>query len=778
MKANLLKILISFSALFAAHSSRECGYSPYQEWFRVTCFDSNFLNFEELNAFTLTTDYFNGPVMNEQYQWRQNIDQWYEYCSDKSVRREDIRIALYDNGNADVQTNPFVRFLKENKPEAYTYMRELLLFGDSKDDETADERFRKNWLDFSDPDSYYWGEGGYARSFEFHWPRVEANLNACNDPFIKKRWAYQALVSAFYQDRPEKIKELFGKYFTRENRTWIDNSAQHYFAQVSPNCQELLLECVIHGYDKQFRNIDLINGMSKDNEQWVQALPDTTKSYYYFVKGLREFGRGLPYLKKVYELNRSNRYLDFLINREVNKIEDWLLASQVISTKEYFESYNWEEDEESNLGSDKRYAAEVLSFVRSIKSKSLFRDMVVVYLESLLGKGTSKFNPELYKNEENQYVQARILDFLINFKKKSSTGEYRKDLLYIFENVDKIDRNKIDYYWYYNEEEEFPSRFMRQQVARRLGAFMTGFKEHRIEGFLLSAKSTFPQNDSGPFYGGTPYINLYEHAEPEECVQLAQIIMSDSDDEYWTFLKKDEMNHFKIHYCSSYRGSPKGQYDAIKILDIAAQKYVSRFQYEEALKVYEKFPKEYWESTCEEMPFIVNVHNPRGPVPVTEAGYFNKLAFLKQFIEYKKQLEKNPKDAILNFYVANAYLSMSKLGCLWYIACPYNSIDIYEEERQSQFTKKAVEHYNRLVKFSGDAELKSASLLALHWLGKLNQAELNRNDHALYKEVLWNCDRYQNYLSSATKSFTSVYAWGQEKRILRKFQGFERYNSY
>ena len=65
MKAALKKVLISIVALLSSYTSQECADYPYFEFFRISSFDPNFLNFDELNAFTYNSDYYNGSVESE-----------------------------------------------------------------------------------------------------------------------------------------------------------------------------------------------------------------------------------------------------------------------------------------------------------------------------------------------------------------------------------------------------------------------------------------------------------------------------------------------------------------------------------------------------------------------------------------------------------------------------------------------------------------------------------------------------------------------------------------
>jgi hypothetical protein len=783
MKVFLKRILSSCLFLLAHFYSLGCVYSPYENEFRITSFDANFINFRELNAFCFNSDYLNEDISEEKYNWSQNIDQWYNYCQSPTVKKEDIYHALYGGKPVDVKYNTFINYIQKNKKEAYRYLQELL--NPSGKNFTPDKRtvFKERWDAFATQKHYYYSDSYAfdAASIEFTVPHVLNNITNCKDSFVAKRWAYQGVVYAYYQGHHKVVKDLFEKYFTRKNRTWIDNSAQHYYALVSENSKALMLECIIHGYDKMTRNLELLKYAEGFNENFAMSLDDTTRSYYYFVKGVREYGRGLSHLKNIYRLNPKNKYFDFLINREVNKIENWLLSPSVISEKGYFSDQQERESVRNNYYNDVLYTKEFLEFMKSINKKTLFHEIAIAYTEYLLGIKNSQFNPEKYRNKNSQYVQAKIVDFLINFDKKSASGEYKKDLIYIFNHVDSIDREKPvfgrDGYGDYNDYQE-SIKYMRQQLARNLGIFIMKRKKHKAEGFLLTGKSMLPQNQWSPFFGQSIYVNIYDKAYIDDCIEILKILSIKRPDEYIRFLQKDEMHHEKIHYCNDFKGSQEGTYDTIKIQDILGQKYVSEEKFEKALEVYKRFPSQYWENACEEMPFVVNINQSRTPFGYKDMTYFNKLTFLEQLVDYLKILKKNPNDALINYYVANAYYSVSLSGCFWYIACPYNNSENFNEARESFFFDKATYHFEKVLKNSNNESIVSASIICLNWMGKLNQKALNNKTYKIYQDMRGNCDLYAQYLHNLSNSYRSTVNVKSIKSPLVKFRDFDRKNVY
>ncbi|MFM7021858.1 MAG: hypothetical protein ACKOXB_02690 [Flavobacteriales bacterium] len=757
MKVYLKKCFLSSALVVASTLVSACSFYPCDNEFRINNFDINFLNIKELNAFGLQSDYLNGNYADENYDWRQNIDQWFKYCNSTQIKKEDIYNALYKKTDFSIDNNPFIKYIYKHKKEAYTYLNNLLSLDAKKTLSKAEKiKFHSIWDEFAGGDYYFYFSEEGPESQEFSFPAIQKNIDHCKDAFIQQRWAYQGIVRAFYSGNKKLVTDLFNKHFSRKNKSWIDNSAQHYLALVSDNKDELMLDCIIHGYDKLTRNIELITYSKSFNDSFAATLDDTTKSYYYFVKGLREFGRGLPYLEKIKSLHPKNKYFDFLLNREINKIEDWLLKPAIVSSTGYYYGYQEECEKKAlkdNWERDKAYAGDFLSFLLSINKKTLYHEMLIAYLEHLMGIKTHRFNPEKYKNVKNQYVQARIIDFMINFEKKSATGTYQKDLLFIFNNADAIKRND-PYYNDYDHVPDLKNAHMRQQLARNLGYFMTKFKKHRAEGFLLSGKSNLPQNEGYPFCGQSIYINLYEKADISDCFKIIEILKDKSNNAYLQFLQEDNIHHEKIHYCNEgYSSSKEGEYDTLKIYDIVAQKYVNQLQFQKAVEIYEKFPAEYWNYSCEESPFVVNTHNPKRPYLTAKMNYFNKLTFLQQLVQHQKDLQKNPNNILLNFYVANAFYSLSENGCFWYASCPYHYSQENYNINNSFFLKKSAAHFNKILRLSKNLGMRYMSYVALSMMDEVHlKSQKDKNN--LREEFTYTyCDTYAQYLDQISNAY-------------------------
>jgi len=97
----------------------------------------------------------------------------------------------------------------------------------------------------------------------------------------------------------------------------------------------------------------------------------------YAYASVQKVGKNLDWLKEIYANAPNSRILDFLLLREINKIEDWVYTpyyTNWLPAIEQMGSY-WNDDLESKINTltlrarsekDRLYAAEVLNFLHTV----------------------------------------------------------------------------------------------------------------------------------------------------------------------------------------------------------------------------------------------------------------------------------------------------------------------------------------------------------------------------------------------------------------------------
>jgi hypothetical protein len=279
-----------------------------------------------------------------------------------------------------------------------------------------------------------------------------------------------------------------------------------------------------------------------------------------------------------------------------------------------------------------------------------------------------------------------------------------------------------------------------------MGMFMTQFPEVAHEGYLIASKGLLPANTHNPFFGQNYYVNLYHRASKEVIWNTIKFFESPKTNDYQNFLAVNNGYTYGGSYMYDFREKSESDFDFLKIKDILAQRYVVEGNYEEAIKIYKKFPQKYWKEVFGENPFNLNFYNLSNPFHATQKA-FNKLTFLEQLVRFRVEHQKNPKDPYLNYYLANAYFSMTSSGGFWYISQPYNYVSSNNIEAISKNMAKSISYYENVIKYSKDENLVAVASFALKYTNTLKKNLLSKSQQDMLRETASKCDLYNQYLS-------------------------------
>jgi hypothetical protein len=167
-----------------------------------------------------------------------------------------------------------------------------------------------------------------------------------------------------------------------------------------------------------------------------------------------------------------------------------------------------------------------------------------------------------------------------------------------------------------------------------------------------------------------------------------------------------------------------------------------------------------------------NIYNPKNYIKSDKKVYFNKLTFLQQFVKYQNSLAKKPNDVLLNFYIANAYYSLSQNGCFWYLSSPYHFSTEDYTVSNSYFLNLSAKYYYRILKISKNKKYRNASYLALNFM--LDSKSLDKkNLDKLSREFEYeSCETYVKFLKSLAHKFKASKNINAHKITLHHFKNF------
>jgi len=198
--------------------------------------------------------------------------------------------------------------------------------------------------------------------------RLEKQVSIENDPFLKKKYAYQFLKIAFYADARSAFLKTFNDYFKRDTSVlhwWATHykavilgrqgeadSANYLHARVFSNSPSKMFASKQH-FSR--RNLDATLALATSNEERADVL---------MLAAVINPGRVKALIEEIHGLDPDHPNLPLLIAREINKIEDWLgttkYCHEPVMTRE------WNNDYLENWQSDFQYALEFRKFIRQL----------------------------------------------------------------------------------------------------------------------------------------------------------------------------------------------------------------------------------------------------------------------------------------------------------------------------------------------------------------------------------------------------------------------------
>lgn len=193
-------------------------------------------------------------------------------------------------------------------------------------------------------------------------------LGSETNPFLKKKYAFQVLRASFYASFGNVFNETYNAYFRDvKEKSVLDWWALHYKSVLTKEPDSAnYYHALVFNHASAKRYISRLH-FSRENLDATLALAqnDEERADIYVLASAINPGRGLEYLKKVYELAPDHRQLPLLVGREVNKLEDWLgttkFANASIATDQWGQNPIME-----NWQSDFEYLSEVIAALQQM----------------------------------------------------------------------------------------------------------------------------------------------------------------------------------------------------------------------------------------------------------------------------------------------------------------------------------------------------------------------------------------------------------------------------
>lgn len=706
-----------------------CGPGPYVDETRVQLYHSSINVSKNLYPFFYSPYHLNSFFSEyneaEYFLPHENLIEWNNYAGG-NVQLTEIYKFIYktpvdklsDSDNFSKFDNSFVKKLLSDNKE---YVLKYITF--AKEVEIELNSY-KGWLQTFD---------------EIKIDKLIARANriiyVTDDDFIKQRYSYQVIVMLRYIKKYEEAIKFYEQNFlttTTDNESLIKYWALSHVAF----CKEKmnLDKEAQKDYLTVFYNVDLKKryAYSMTNldfiEDFYDELNEEQKYSYLILKQLRNPGQALNYLPAIAQHGTDNQSFILLMNREVNKLDDWILSRQYSNFDSFFQT-----------ASDENYLIQFITFTEDIlntsseKNKPMWQLMLshLYFLENNPVKAEhfiNKIDTTLLVTNELE-LQYHIEKILVNSIKSGKYTNQRAELLYQDLNYILSDSTYI-----------LSESKLLQSVFKSLYHSFKSTNQHDIAAIVLSFKisADFGYNYSWwTFYSPKLYLDRYGNTQQIE--NFMQIVDNKGT------------NNFEKLMLKNYE-----DYNENEFYDLLGTIKFREGDLNEALVYYKKVDTNYYNTSyftwyLETNPymneFITEYEDLLSP------NYNQKAYFIETLITKtnKYNAASGKKKGKLALELANAYYNMSYYGNSWYYSSYGWSIhkdnlyyQYYNNEINDNYQtcSTAFEYYDAAIKYSKKLDKALAYFLAASVKTQIDA----HNSQFYYYDSLYN-NKDNNYFN-------------------------------
>ena len=681
MKRYLIFTIILLSNLSKLFS---CGYSPYGEDVRYSLFFPEYFNYQDFSAFNYNSSSF-GFDYQYQNDYESNVYDWFNYTH-KKVSIDEINECLNTLTITDINsnsTNQFVQYLFKNN---YKNVIQYLI--------TA-----KNCEDYNtfDKDDSWERKGEIKLNHADFLDKLSKLIEAEKSRYLKRKYAFLCIRTAYYIGNYNLIKDLFEKHFAQNKKDYLFYWALFFNSFQNKNASIDIANIMAYSPEKNYacyyyfhNEFNLVDALSK-------AKSNTDIANVYAFASVQRLEPNLNYLEKIYANSNKSRILDFLLLREINKIEDWVYTPYYtnylpsIEFSEYWWSENSHEIQSTatlraRSEKDRLYAKQVLQFINAIdyskiKDVSLWKaaQIQLLFITRNYDACLSKIDSyqKRYANEKvcSQIEKIKALCIISNQEvgKAKIKDEVKPIILKYL--------NDGHFLFSIGRELEF-----RGNLPDALAFIAYGNKKIINESYNdCYTNSVFWQGNRLKNSGNLKYF--YEYFDYLDFVYSAdelQIAINKLDSKI-----EDDFN--KIIYSQLLN-------DKNYLKDLLGTKYIRENRLSEALKAFESTGQAYWEEnynswerdkyedsyTFDKNPFY-DIKYTNSFIPHTEKYIVTKLSVTQNLIKYLG-FANNPKTENRDYYyfiVGNCYLNMTQYGHSWMMRRFSSTSDYNEGNNES-----------------------------------------------------------------------------------------------
>jgi hypothetical protein len=757
--------------------AQACGFYVWPGEYRFWLLQPDLTNQPDLTPFFFASTYLYRQDITagqEAYQ-QQNIEEWAKEINYKA-ERNDIDSLLNNTNPQDfferegkiVKQNSFLRFLK--KPENNQLYRYIVI--SKKLEQVA-----------GNPDP--WGEedNSLKPKFEKLINEAKALRQETRSPFLKLRTAYQLERLYSRNDQSSQVDIAYDAWIEPvKTDSWIKKAGLYQKAiSKSGELENYLLSKVFDMGDYN-RAHCLARFFVDEFDGTVRMAKNThERNVLWAMKICKYPGRSLDNIKHIYQTEPSYKELPFLLLREINKVEDWLVTSKVTEfglpavhgTED--ERYSYFDHPEENYKSDQAYAKKLMAFLLQVinDNKSNQRGLLYLYtahMAMLNGDNTSSARYlQLAKQEKNLprnvQTQIKINSYLLHLE-QGFNKPIENEFMSIINRSDK----QLGIY---------DPGIMKNQLVLYTARKMIQ-KDDKARGLMLLSRTNRALGElEGLGYKGV-LQEIEAQATGKEYDQMLAMIGKINKTPLEKFITTGKFRSPMENYNFYEEDENTPYWSKAKVLDCKASWYIRTHQLASAYAILKQLPDSLWNKYPYKQylggdAFYLNIYRLHTPAKADKRSY-NRKELIGHML-YLEDLAKKDKSKAgeCYFQLANAWYNMTYYGKNWLMVSQWWSASDWSADpnRSEEFEedyygcRQAKLYYQMAMQVTKDKKLSALCFFMMEQCEgnrkDLHNVEVNDDIQAVhkasylraqkkginleyYKSIVEECEQYQSFI--------------------------------
>jgi hypothetical protein len=739
-----MKRLTSFILVLAISifgNSFACGpYWPYGDDLRFSLLNPRNFKFTNLDCFYYTAyqtsyEYLRDTVYKNPDE---NILLWKKRCKNIPLT-DDIVEAIYeldDSLHYSINSNSFARYLFQHKDKAaIDYIN-----------------FAKNCSKYNQTMDDPWERDDEAKipMREYLTQQALQKAKTTADKDIRSRYAFLAIRLAYYNGNAAQIRTIYETWFAKTTtKNIIYYWALYFKTLVQPTGALRNYESALifsNAPDKRFMIAFQYDKSIPLAKTVAFAKNARERAAIYLLNGIKNYGHGLTEIQSLYKCDPHNEGLSFLLLREVNKLEDWILTP-------YYTNYPPSLFEEMSRPAmnrrilrDKAYLNDVLSFLNEIDLDKVKNPLSIktaktylTYMSGEYDKCLSELNSINKSTRDSKLKnQLNIIQALCILGKQQ---KYKATLTDFIKNELLVQYKNRNRKFIFAIARELEYKGNTRDAAFLLSTLPQDFTDEEPKTVYWTKK--VKTNNWGEDY----YTDYFSYIDEQYNPAEVQAMISEIENNHFT----DRFTIWKLHFIKT---------DLQKLYDLLGTKYMRLNNLKAALTAYENVSDTFWLSGnnyytdyLDANPFYTNLYTEHARTKA-DTITFTKTTLVKKLSEYLSKAEDvhNSNRDYYYFLVANCYFNMTQYGNSWMMKRYYwstNGVETLMPDNKEYFHCNYAKQY--YLKAKEVSKNKKFSALCLRMAARCEFYKIT------YNNGNWDGEGKNSYYAQLKKQYPNYY---------------------